>query len=156
MDKDVIKGTIMKRLWMPALCSAMISLLPNSVTAGPSRIDLEIESIQMQPLHPQAGEPVIVVAVVHNSGSQTVSSAGIGVSVRQGKQLVRAIQNIPVLSALPRMGSGKSLPIDIGNFAKGDYEVMVIADPENKIQEDNEANNTRIQGFHISAARYGY
>ena len=115
-------------------------------------IDLEVESIQMQPSRPKAGEPAITVAVVRNNGSQSIGSFDVSVSVRQNKKWVRSIQKIPVLSTLPRMGAGKSIPVEIGKFSEGDYQVAVMADPENKLNETNEENNVRTQDFHVSAA----
>ncbi len=76
-------------------------------------IDLTVESIQIQPDRPHVGYPVTVTAVVRNSGSYTVEGFEISVSIRQGKEPIRSISRIPVLSVLPRMGSGKSVPVEI-------------------------------------------
>ena len=131
--------------WMGASCAF----------AEFSSIDLEVESIQIQPSGSKAEASVTAVAVVRNNGSQSAEPFDISISVRQNKKLVRAVQKIPVLSTLPRMGSGKSVPIEIGKLSEGDYEVTAVADPENKLKETNEGNNARSRNFHVPAAGYG-
>ena len=145
----------MKRWWIGgALCAVCCYPGAHCAFAEPSRIDLEVESIQIQPSRPYSEEPVIMAAVIRNNGSQTAGAFEIAVSVRRDKKQVRSIRKIPVLSTLPRMGSGKSIPVEIGKLPEGDYDVVVTVDPENKLEETHEENNIRIQGFHVSAARY--
>ena len=116
------------------------------------RIDLEVESIQIQPGRPHAGEPLTVLAVMRNNGSQSADSFDIAVRVHQGQTLVRAIEKVPVLSSLPRGGVGQSIPVQIGKLPEGDYQVTVEADPENNLTETTEENNARAENFHVSSA----
>ena len=155
MDVTKVKLKPMKRLWagLGVMC-VLTGACP--AFADYSSIDLEIESIQVQPPRPKAGIPLTLAAVIRNNGSQSAASFYIAVSVRKSEKLVRAIQQIPVLSTLPRMGSGKSVPVDIGNFPEGDYEVIVTVDPEKKVKETDEENNIRKASFHVSGAGYGY
>ena len=145
----------MKRSWLwISICGVVCCAGALRALADFSSIDLEVESVQIQPPRPQAGQPISVAAVIHNNGSQSVVSFDISVTVRQNNKMIYSIHKIPVLSTLPRMGSGKSVPVDIGKFSAGDYEVVVQADPENHFNETNEQNNVRVQGFHVSPVNY--
>ncbi len=138
---------IMRRgFWICAICFCLV--LPQAFA---DFIDLEVESIQIQPPRARTEDSLTVVAVIRNNGSQSAESFDISLSVRQKGHLVRSILKIPVLSTLPRMGSGKSVPVEIGKLAEGDYEVLITADPEKKLKESNETNNTQSENFHVFA-----
>lgn len=145
----------MKRMWIWAgLCAFGCWTGGHHAFADFSSIDLEVESIQIQPSRPYTGDGVTVVAVIRNNGSQAAGAFEVSVSLRQNEKGIRTIQKIPVLSNLPRMGSGKSVPLEIGKLSEGDYEAAVTVDPENGLQETNEKNNVRTRGFHVSAKNY--
>ena len=115
-----------------------------------SRVDLEIESVQIHPARPSSETPILLAASIRNNGSESVGSFTISVSIRQNGKKVRTIRDVPVLSTLPRLGSGLSVPVQIGKLPGGDYEAIAIVDPADRIEETNENNNSQVKTFHVS------
>lgn len=128
-----------------------------------ARVDLQIDSIRLKPERPAAGKPVSVYAVVRNSGSEPVRNFYVSASILRNGKMLRTVEAVPVLSELPRSASGLSLPVELGVFEEGDYEVSMTVDSQDQIDETNEDNNARSISFRVGAFRaadgaagYGY
>ena len=115
------------------------------------RIDLRVESVQIQPYAPRQENPIAAVASIRNNGSEPVKNVYISFSIRRGGKKVRTIEGIPSLADLPSLGSVQSLPVSIGDLKPGDYEIVITADPDNLISETNENNNTLSRPFRVTA-----
>ena len=118
------------------------------------RIDLEIETIQIQPDRPDTGTPVVVVAGIRNLGSEETADFSISVKVRRRDKIVKGFENVPVLSKLPRLGSGLSVPVDIGILEEGRYQIEVAVDPDQRVAESNEDNNRKVRSFRVWSPTY--
>ena len=122
-----------------------------SLLAEEGRIDLEIESIQIQPPRPTSEDPITVVSMVRNNGSEFAQNFYVGVAIFQKGKLIKEIDQVPVLSRLPRMGAGLSVPIAIGKLPGGNYEAVVNVDPENQIRETDKKNNQLRKTFQVES-----
>ncbi len=118
-------------------------------------MDLQIESVRVQPARPVSSDAMTVYAIIKNSGSQPVSNFYVAVNLFQSGKLLKQIEDIPVLSELPRSGIGLSLPVEIGHFSEGEYKVEVFADSRNQIIESNEDNNSKTVSLRVNAASKG-
>ena len=126
-----------------------ILLYPSSAWAR-TRIDLEVESIDVQVPHGVENENVVITAIVRNNGSETAEQVDLKLDLSRDGKRYKSIQDIPVLSHLPQRGSGLSIPISLGPLPPGHYEVVMKADPENKIHETEERNNEKKVHFEIA------
>ena len=118
--------------------------------AQTSRIDLEIESIQIQPPRPSSKQPVLVAARIRNNGSEPAENLFVSVTLRRGAERIRTIKDVPVLSHLPRMGSGLSESVEIGTLAPGSYEIEMKVYTADPALEPNMNNNSRTNSFQVS------
>ncbi len=126
-----------------------ILLYPSSAWAR-TRIDLEVESIEVQVPRGVKNENVVITAIVRNNGSETAEQADLKLDLLRNGKRYKSIQDIPVLSHLPRMGSGLSIPVSLGPLPAGHYEAVMKVDPENKIHETEENNNEKRIHFEIA------
>lgn len=126
-------------------------LITGGVCLAQTRIDLQVESMQIQPPRPVSGQPVEVTATIRNNGSESAENFYLSMEIKRDGRRVRMIDNIPVLSNLPRSGSGLSIPVSMGSLSAGGYEVVVIVDPSDRIKETNEVNNERSIRFQVSS-----
>ena len=115
-----------------------------------SRIDLVVDSVQVNPSRLSANPKVEVVAVIRNNGSEQVENVSLEVDILKEGKRVKAIKDIPVLAHLPRSGSGQGLPISVGALPVGSYEALVKVDPDNQIPETDEKNNEKKVKFDVS------
>src|SRR5690348_12657610 len=88
---------------LTAGCAFFAGGLP--LQAAPSRVDLVIESVQVKPPHPAPRQPVNVSASIRNNGSEPAGDISVTATVLQNGEPVRTIEDVPVLSNLPRLGS---------------------------------------------------
>ena len=121
-----------------------------------TRVDLQIESIQIQPPEPTTVKTVTVVASIRNNGSQAVENGTLSVTLKKDGKKIKTIEDVPVLSSLPRSGAGLSVPLSLGKLQPGDYETVVTVDPGNRIPETNENNNTAFKAFRVRDAAASY
>jgi hypothetical protein len=110
--------------------------------------DLQVESIHIRPRMGE-DEKVEFWASVRNNGSESATEVNLQLDVMQKKKRVKAIKDIPVLSRLPRSGTGQSIPVYI-LLKPGSYDAVIVVDPENKIEETNETNNQKTVSFTVS------
>ena len=118
-------------------------------------IDLQVESVRIQPERPAASDRLTVYAIIKNSGSEPVSNFFVSVNVFLNGKLLKQIEDIPVLSELPRSGIGLSVPVEIGNFPEGEYKIEVWVDSRNQITESNDDNNSKTLQLHVFSATRG-
>ncbi len=121
----------------------------NVANAEVSRIDLEIESIQLIPYTPNAQQPVQVVARIRNSGTEEANNVYVSYTLWKQGEKIKTVEDIPVLSHLPRMGSGLSEPVSIGMLVAGSYKIEMSVYLASK-KENNENNNTRAITFRVA------
>ncbi|MBN1687750.1 MAG: hypothetical protein JW893_01475 [Candidatus Omnitrophica bacterium] len=129
-------------------------LLAGNAIAQTSRIDLVLEDIHIQPSRPHTKANVTAVASIRNDGSETANELYIGVTVKKSDRVFRRIQDIPVLSRLPRSGSGFSLPINLGKYDEGNYIVEIEVDPDDLIKETDESNNKVSKDLFVGKPDY--
>jgi hypothetical protein len=115
------------------------------------RVDLQVESVQLQPPVPSAQNPIAAVASIRNNGSASVQNFFMTITIRKAGKTVRVIRNIPSLASLPRSGSGQSIPVSIGLLPPGEYEFIASVDPANAIFETNETNNDWRRFFRVTS-----
>lgn len=127
-----------------------VFLMMGRVCLAQTRIDLQVESLQIQPPRPVPVQPVEVTAIIRNNGSEPAVNFYLALEIKRDGKRVRLIDDIPVLSHLPRSGSGLSIPMSVGNLSAGSYEAVAIVDPNDTIKETNEANNERSIRFQVS------
>ena len=116
-----------------------------------SRIDLQVESVKIQPDRPQAGRPLIVIGMIRNNGSEPVRDFYTALTLMQKGKKIKTLLDIPVLSELPRAASGLSVPVQVGHLPEGQYEAIMTVDPRNHIEETDEANNVQSVFFQVYA-----
>ena len=118
-------------------------------------IDLQVESVRVQPARPTSVDQVTVYAILKNSGSEPVSNFYVSVNLYQSGKLLKQVEDIPVLSELPRSGIGLSVPVEIGKFPAGEYKVEVFVDSRNQIVESSDNNNSKAVTLRVYAAPKG-
>ena len=151
---NMTQDTLYRRMNRKVLCAAMLTyvfltLLVPAGFGGITRVDLEIQSIQIQPARPTSETPMTAVAMIRNNGSEEASNFDVALSVRRGGKEIKAIESVPVLSHLPRLGTGLSVPVPVGKLLSGETEIVMIVDPQNRIQEADEGNNQKSVTFHV-------
>lgn len=139
------------RLFMTVL----ITLACWRIPAAFASVDLQIESVRVQPERPVSSDRITVYAIIKNSGSEPVSNFYVSVNLFQNGKLLKQIEDIPVLSELPRSGVGLSVPVEIGIFSEGEYKIEVLADSRNQIAESTESNNSKAVSLRVYAAPKG-
>lgn len=133
-----------------------VLLIAGSAVLGPgmlwaqTRIDLSVDSAQVNVPRSSQNQKVEITASIRNNGSEAAADADLEVEVFRDGVRVRAFKNVPVLSRLPRNASGQGIPIPLGNLAPGYYEALVRVDPDNRIQETDEVNNVKKISFYVS------
>lgn len=118
-------------------------------------VDLEIDSIRIQPERPDSQEKITAVASIQNVGSEESDFFYVSAKLYAKGKLKRVAEEVPVLSRLPRLGSGLSVPLSLGKLAPGEYEVVMLADSRNSINERNEKNNEEKLTFRVYRPSYG-
>lgn len=135
--------------WLPRIKPVFFVLLTALSALGAAvRIDLEVEKVQIRPARPKASDSLTVVAVIRNNGSEMAANCYATLSIHQGQRRIKTIQNIPALSTLPRMGSGLSIPIEVGRLPAGDYEAVIQVFQKEGYDEFM-GNNKAVQGFRV-------
>ncbi len=123
--------------------------------AATTRVDLEVESLQIQPPRPTTEIPTVAVATLRNNGSEPVKNFYVNASLKKGNRRMKTIEDVPVLSQFPRGGSGLSVPVELGKLEAGKYEVTMEVDSGDRIKETNEGNNRRAKRFEVWSAGFG-
>lgn len=121
---------------------------------GLCSIDLIIESLEIVPIRAVEGMDTVINAEIRNSGSQEVANFLLKASLYQDGKPYRIYEDVPVLSNLPRSGSGLSVPIKLGKLKKGHYILRVVVDSTNQVREESEINNERELIFKVSSSIY--
>lgn len=122
------------------------------VSSAFASVDLQVESVRVQPARPAASDTMTVYAILKNSGSEPVSNFYVSVNVYQSGKLLKQVEDIPVLSELPRSGIGLSVPVEIGDFPEGEYKIEFYADSRNQVMETSEGNNSKAVPLRVYAA----
>ncbi len=143
----------MKYGWSAVIIPLMCGVCPWQAWAAPSRVDLQIESIHIQPARPTSADTVTAVASIRNNGSEAAEQFDVAMAVTAGGKKVKTIKELPALGRLPRSGSGLSIPLSLGKLPEGEYEVLATVDASGYIQETNEANNQRAKRFQVYSPR---
>jgi hypothetical protein len=125
-------------------------LIAHGVCHAQTRVDLQVEALQIQPSRPVSKQPVEITASIRNNGSEPAENFYLSLEIKRDGKRVRVIDNIPVLSRLPRSGSGLSIPVSVGKLSSGSYEAVATVDPDDTIKETNEVNNERSIRFQVS------
>lgn len=149
----------MKRFMILALT---VMVLTGAAEAGrKTLIDLEVESIQIQPPQPYSNTEITVVAEIRNNGSESARGLRVRLTLYQGDQTLKTIEEAPVLSRLPRSGTGQSFPVELGLLSPGEYEIEAEIDTVEAIVETNAENNRLRRKFTVKeppfvTETYGY
>lgn len=139
----------------------LFGLLISAEVSFASRVDLEVDHIQVQPPRLDTTSKIVVSPSIKNKGSEEAEQFNISLTLKQGKRVLKTIPNIPVIGKLPRNGSGISVPVEIGKLPEGEYEAIIVADSDNRISETNEKNNMQTKEFRVwepsyRTVTYGY
>ena len=149
----------MKQFMILAL---IVMILTGATEAGrKTLIDLEVESIQIQPPQAYSNTEITVVAEIRNNGSESAEGLRIRLTLYQGHQTLKTIEEAPVLSRLPRSGIGQSLPVELGLLSPGEYEIEAEIGTVEVIVETNGENNRLRRKFTVKkppfvTETYGY
>lgn len=136
----------------PGMMVSLMILLCWPVSSASASMDLQVESVRIQPARPAASDPMTVYAILKNSGSEPVFNFYVSVNIYQSGKLMKQVEDIPVLSELPRSGIGLSVPVEIGNFQEGEYKIEFFVDSRNQITETSEDNNSKAVPLRVYAA----
>jgi subtilase family serine protease len=144
------RGTHRLSHWCYGCALALLAILTRAeAVCAQTRVDLEVESVQVGSARLSKNEKVEITASVRNNGSEPAEKVFLQVDVKQDGKRIKAINAIPVLSHLPRLGVGQSIPISLGQLPSGSYESVVMVDPAHLIDETNETNNQRSIRFNV-------
>lgn len=128
---------------------SLMAILVYSPSAwAQTRIDLEVVSIAVR-LARAKNENVVITAIVRNNGTETAEQVDLKLDLLKNGKRYKSIEDIPVLSHLPRLGSGLSIPVSLDPLPSGKYEAVMKVDPKNKIHETEEKNNEKSIHFEI-------
>ncbi|MFI0228322.1 discoidin domain-containing protein [Streptomyces sp. NPDC017086] len=97
--------------------------------------DLEITGLTVSPQSPTESDAISLSATVHNRGSG--ASAATGVDFQLGGTKVAAA-SVGALAA----GASQTVTASIGTRGAGTYPLSAVADPADKVIEQNEGNNS--------------
>ncbi|OON80881.1 discoidin domain-containing protein [Streptomyces tsukubensis] len=97
--------------------------------------DLQVTKITSSPSAPVESDPISLTATVTNSGSEASDATDVTFKLGGDKAGTAAV---PALAA----GETKTVTGSIGARDAGSYPVSAVVDEDNKVVEQNEANNT--------------
>ncbi|MCF3962372.1 galactose-binding domain-containing protein [Streptomyces fuscigenes] len=97
--------------------------------------DLQVTSVSASPASPVESDAITLSATVKNAGA--LSAAASTVQFNLGGSKVGAA-SVGALAA----GAQTTVSADIGAKDAGTYQLSAVADPDNKVVESNETNNT--------------
>lgn len=140
---------MLHRMWrcFGVAAAVFCACLPTALAS----VDLQVESVRIQPFRPVSADKITVHAILKNSGSEPVSNFYVSVNLYQSGKLVKQIEDVPVLSELPRSGLGLSVPVEIGSFPEGEYKIEFYVDSRNQIIETSENNNVKSLALRVYA-----
>lgn len=115
--------------------------------------ELYAESIIITPALVRAGDDIIAKAQVANSGEAPASNVAVAF-VLNGRVLATATTDLPAGSAVQPARQSIQAVLKTGALAlkPGVYELRVVVDPEDQINELDESNNTLITALTIQPA----
>ena len=102
--------------------------------AAVGRPDIVVEKLALSPSKPKPGRPVKAIVVVRNIGNAHAAEVRVDIVVDQ-----RAVKSERL--SLPQ-GETRTLYIELGALTQGDHTIACIVDPDNRIAEPDERNNT--------------
>lgn len=141
------------KLWYAAMLCFLFASTP---AAAESWIDLQVESVKVNPVRSAQNQKVEIVTAVRNNGSRPAENIYLRIEIYEGKKRLKTIQEIPVVARLPRSGVSQALPVVIENLSAGSYRAVVTVDPEQQIVESNEDNNEREIDFTMGPLANAY
>ena len=97
-------------------------------------------SVVLNPAAPKEGDAVTASISVQNAGEQDARDVLVRVT-EAGTELGTAV--IPLVKA----NSLATATITVANVQRGTHQLAVAVDPENRVQEGSELNNTAVKGF---------
>ncbi|MCK4392750.1 PQQ-binding-like beta-propeller repeat protein, partial [Candidatus Bipolaricaulota bacterium] len=121
-----------------------------SVGVGPQRADLVPITVHFDPSSPKVGDNVRVVATVENQGSGVAGEVKASFSVLLDEYVTFAHATDGALGSGGQTDLLGILDTKAMRLEEGTYKVRILVDPDNKIVEENEANNTFVDELQIS------
>ncbi len=118
----------------------------------PSRVELVLETIKIQPAAPHAQSVITATASVRNDGSQSVENMRMTAVLKRNGKAQMQYDDIPVISSLSRSSSGYSVPVKLGSLPPGDYELTMVIFPPKDILEAELSNNRKAVRFKVTTA----
>ncbi|MFD4526153.1 discoidin domain-containing protein [Streptomyces sp. NPDC058470] len=97
--------------------------------------DLQVTGITSAPASPVESDAVKLTATVRNAGTEASAATDVQFQLGGTKVGTAAVGALAV-------GASATVTADIGAREAGTYQVSAIADPDNKVIEQNEANNS--------------
>ncbi|MGQ4515483.1 galactose-binding domain-containing protein [Streptomyces sp. DW26H14] len=97
--------------------------------------DLQVTAVSASPAAPVESDPVTLSATVKNAGALAAPASTVRFDLGGSKV---GTANVGALAA----GAQTTVTADIGAQNAGTYQLSAVADPDNKVIESNETNNT--------------
>lgn len=125
---------------------------PRPAPTGPTA-DLTISACIFQPARPVVGSPIVLGAVLLNTGAAAAQFASGVAMVRvqfspplAGRASLDLVSTQDFATVYPGNVYPEPLPLadaSVSPAAVGTYQVTIIADPDNRVAEGNKSNNVR-------------
>ncbi|WP_327293937.1 CARDB domain-containing protein [Streptomyces sp. NBC_01197] len=97
--------------------------------------DLEITGLTAAPQSPVESDAITLSATVHNRGSAAAAATGVAFQLGGTKVATTAVGALAA-------GASQTVSAGIGTLSAGSYPLSGVVDPDNKVIEENEGNNT--------------
>lgn len=136
-SKEILMGQTVRSL------SALILLCVVSLTAF-ALPDLIVSDIEIEPVNPQVGEPVVIEATILNQGNSAVHSPFFVHFFVDDRE-------IAIRSIAGTIGSNRSKRVSVEWIAvAGRHDILIEADPPmERVEESNESNNSDSRTIHV-------
>ena len=106
----------------------------HTVTVLEAKPDLNITSVSYSPVSPIAGQQVTINLTISNNGNADAKAFNVSMFVNGTKVADQRLEGLNVSSS--QLITFKWTPT-----AAGTYEIKIVVDPENAVDESNETNN---------------
>ena len=117
--------------------------LPYPIGVGPNRPDLTVKSIDITPSKPKLDESINIKAVIENKGA--IDASEIPFVIKCGGKII-------FKQIIKELKKEESIAIETAYNIKrtGKHKFVAIVDPENKIDELKENNNSAYESVYIA------
>ncbi len=135
------------------LLAAAAALAASAATA--SKPDLVIDAVSATPNAAKAGEEIEIVSVVRNTGARTKAAIDVDVGLFERATDAAALASLTGWTKQKGLRRNKSVTdattVAVPSTVRaGSYYICAVADPDRKIEETNEADNSSCTSFQIS------